>query len=112
MLHWQPGRQGGTYEKFTLFAGLPWLRCDLYLIRYCVGDYVTEHMDPIERGRHWRLNVELKRAKVGGQFATADGTHWRWWRFVFFRPDVEEHRVLPVLKGERLVLSFGWGVGK
>lgn len=112
--HWQPGRQGGTYSKLTLFAGRPWLRCDLYLIRYRVGDFVTTHTDPVESGRHWRMNVELRRAKSGGSF---DAMHpkavsVRWWRLVVFRPDVVPHCVTPVLEGERLVLSFGWAMGR
>lgn len=110
---WQPGRQGGTYEKLTLFAGRTWLPCDLYLIRYRVGDFVTTHVDPIERGRHYRLNIELRRAGCGGYFYAYPRdaiVFWRW-RVIVFRPDLATHAVTQVKRGTRLVLSFGWAVG-
>jgi hypothetical protein len=110
---WQPGRQGGTYSKLTLFAGRRWLPVDAHLIRYGVGDFVAAHTDSVDGRRHYRLNIELRRARCGGFFYAYPRSaivFWRW-RVVLFRPDLATHAVTQVKRGTRLVLSFGWAIG-
>lgn len=105
---WQPGRQGSGYAKLLLGRCRWPVNWDLWLLQYKLGSYITVHRDPVEGKQHYRLNVELWRAAVGGEFhCTSDGILFRWWRFVLFRPDVGYHSVSQIKRGTRYVLSFG-----
>jgi len=68
---WQKGRQGTGYDKMLLLT-LRWpLRFDSYLIRYPEGSEIPPHRDPVQQGRHYRLNIILKPPKSGGEFICA-----------------------------------------
>ena len=55
----------------------------------------------------YRFNIELKKAKKGGQFHCKK-TIWSWRnRIFFFRADNSYHYVTPIEEGSRWVLSFG-----
>lgn len=104
---WQHGRQGSGYDKLLLFA-TPWpLPCDMYLLRFPEGSSVPPHVDPVKRGRHYRLNVILRPARQGGEFVCAAPIH-AGRRIKLFRPDRELHSVTRIELGTRWVLSIGW----
>ncbi|HEX9391089.1 MAG TPA: hypothetical protein VF928_07235 [Usitatibacteraceae bacterium] len=108
---WQRGRQGTGYDKMLLLTA-PWpIPFDSYLIRYPEGSQVPPHKDPVEKGRHYRLNVILKAPRSGGEFICTSPL-FATSRVKLFRPDQCEHSVTKVVGGSRYVLSFGWVWGK
>ena len=86
------------------------LRFDSYLIRYPQGARIAPHTDPVQAGRHYRLNVVLKASPAGGDFL-CQSPLFASRRVKLFRPDISEHSVTPVLGGSRYVLSIGWVLG-
>jgi hypothetical protein len=108
---WQRGRQGSGYDKMLLLTA-PWpLPFDSYLIRYPEGSSIPAHTDPVQEGRHYRVNVILKSPKSGGEFVCASPIYSSK-RVKLFRPDACEHSVTRVEGGSRYVLSIGWVLGK
>lgn len=108
---WQSGRQGSGYDKMLLLTA-PWpVPFDSYLIRYPDGSSIPPHTDPVQRGRHYRLNLILKAPKAGGEFVCAKPIYSSS-RIKLFRPDECEHSVTLVQGGSRYVLSVGWVLGK
>ena len=104
---WQKGRQGTGYDKMLLFtSGWP-LPFDGYLIRYPEGSEIPPHSDPVQAGRHYRLNIVVKAPKSGGEFICA-APIFATRRIKLFRPDACEHSVTRVIGGSRYVLSVGW----
>jgi hypothetical protein len=111
VFRWQRGRQGSGYDKMLLLTA-PWpLPFDSYLIRYPEGSSIPAHTDPVQEGRHYRLNVILKSPKSGGEFVCASPIYSSK-RVKLFRPDACEHSVTRVEGGSRYVLSIGWVLGK
>lgn len=106
-LKWSRGRQEGGYEKLPLLVSPVPIPFDVYLIRYKTGDYIAPHVDPVGAGRHYRLNLILTTAEVGGEFVCKNPI-FETRRIKFFRPDVSEHAVTRITKGSRLILSVGW----
>lgn len=105
-LKWQKGRQATGYDKM-LIANARWpLRFDVYVLRFPQGCHVPEHRDEVRDGRHYRLNLVLKRAQSGGEFHCADPI-FETTRIKFFRPDVSLHSVTKIELGCRYVLSIG-----
>lgn len=104
---WQRGRQGTGYDKLLLLE-LPWpLPCDCYLLRFPQGCEVPPHVDRVESGQHYRLNLILRSARCGGEFV-CKAPLFASRRIKLFRPDVETHSVTRIEAGTRWVLSFGW----
>lgn len=104
-MRWVPGRQGSGYFKFLLFAfAFPLFGVDAYILKYPRSSYIKAHLDPV-RGKHYRLNIVLKKAEVGGLFYKNGAFHSG--RINFFRPDRETHGVSQVGLGTRYVLSIG-----
>lgn len=107
-MKWVQGRQGTGYEKLKLFQ---FLFFDCYLLRYKVGDSIPWHTDPIPNRKHLRLNIELKKAKVGGTLFLANAKNHsdvtKASRFTLFRSDIQPHMVTKILEGNRWVLTFG-----
>jgi hypothetical protein len=104
---WQRGRQGTGYDKMLLLASLWPHPFDSYLIRYPEGSEIPPHTDPVQKGRHYRLNLVLKAPKSGGEFICSSPI-FATKRVKLFRPDACEHSVSRVVGGSRYVLSFGW----
>lgn len=104
--YWQFGRQGTGYEVFTLINSKK-LNFDCHLIRYPVGASIPAHVDPVSRGDHYRLNIEIWRPKAGGELICSQSI-WRRGRINLFRPDKAIHAVTEVKEGIRYVLSIGW----
>ena len=84
---------------------------DSYLIRYPEGSAIPPHIDKVESGRHYRLNIILKSPASGGEFICKDPL-FATSRVKFFRPDISEHSVTQVVGGSRYVFSLGWVLGK
>lgn len=108
---WQRGRQGSGYDKMLLLTAAWPLRFDSYLIRYPAGSQIPPHTDPVQAGRHYRLNVVLKASPSGGAFI-CKAPIYASGRIKLFRPDVSQHSVTQVVGGSRYVLSIGWVVGQ
>jgi hypothetical protein len=106
-MNWQFGRQGTGYLKVLLLEGTWPLRFDSYLLRYPEGSSIPPHVDPIERGRHYRLNIVLKEPQRGGVFQCKKPIYTSR-RVNLFRSDISEHSVTKILHGSRYVLSVGW----
>jgi hypothetical protein len=107
LFKWQKGRQKTGYEKMLL-AGAIWpIKFDVYLLKFPEGCEVPPHTDKVDSGRHYRLNVILKKAKSGGEFICSSPIYSNR-RIKFFRPDVCEHSVTKVISGNRYLLSIGW----
>ena len=106
-MKWDMGRQGTGYEKKLLLTGRWPLPFDCYLLRYREGSMIPSHVDPVQAGKHFRLNIVLKAAKKGGEFICKNPI-FQTRRIKLFRPDVSEHSVVVVAEGVRYVLSIGW----
>jgi hypothetical protein len=104
---WQAGRQGSGYDKMLLLAASWPLRFDSYLIRYPEGSEIPPHTDPVQAGKHYRLNIILKSPQAGGEFMCA-APIFASKRIKLFRPDRCEHSVSRVIGGSRYVFSVGW----
>ena len=108
---WQRGRQGTGYDKMLLATASWPLPLDCYLIRYPEGSAIPPHTDPVESGRHYRLNIVLKSSPSGGEFVCAKPL-FASRRIKLFRPDACVHSVTPVVGGSRYVFSLGWVLGR
>lgn len=117
---WQPGRTS-PQSYFKLLLGRLWF-ADLYILKFPPGSSIDWHTDPVNPGlQHHRLNVFLRRPRVGCQimtkFLALDGEkrgaqkltmrHKPRWHYM--RPDVTEHAVNPNLDTKTgYILSLGW----
>lgn len=103
---WERGRQGTGYNKIRLFESQRF-KCDGYLLYYPEGSEIPLHIDHVDTGRHFRLNIMLKKAQKGGDFI-CENPVFRGWRMFLFRPDISAHAVSRIERGWRLMLSIGW----
>lgn len=110
MINWVRGRQdGGNYFKCEVFSfRLGKYGFDCYLIKYPTNSYIPPHVDPVDDHNHYRLNMVIKHAKLGGKFIKNGITQSG--RIFFFRPDRDEHQVSQIIKGTRYVFSLGLAV--
>lgn len=104
---WRRGRQQSGYDKVLLLQAVWPLPFDIYILRFRKGAQIFPHTDPVSRGRHFRCNMVLTRARVGGDFICATPI-FATSRIKIFRPDACEHGVTRVERGSRYVLSIGW----
>lgn len=107
LFKWEKGRQKTGYDKMLLCGALWPVKFDMYLLRFPEGCEVPPHKDTVLNGCHYRLNVVLKKAKVGGDFI-CENPIFESSRIKFFRPDKSSHSVTNVQKGNRYLLSVGW----
>lgn len=113
-LRWQQGKQGTGYEKLLIFA-TALIPFDLYLLRYKEGAGIPWHKDPTPGFKHHRLNFSFGKYEGGymnhiiNNRTDPSRHYWRMTRrLYYFRPDLVEHCVQPVIAGTRYVLSLGW----
>lgn len=107
LFRWEQGRQKSGYDKMLL-CGAKWpIKFDTYLLKFDVGSEIAAHVDKVESGNHFRLNIVLKKAKEGGNFICKNPI-FETNRIKLFRPDICEHQVSKITKGNRYVLSIGW----
>ncbi len=104
---WEKGRQQTGYDKLLLMTARWPLKFDLYLLRFPQGVSIPPHTDPVQAGRHYRLNLLVKKAHKGGDFVCQNPI-FESDRIKLFRPDVSEHSVTPVEEGSRYLISLGW----
>lgn len=106
-LKWEKGRQNTGYYKMLLFRFkiLKLLGFDLYILKSFPGVEVPEHSDVVEGFRHYRVNLILKKSKIGGEFF-ANEKILDWPRLKIF-PSDRPHSVSKIEKGKRIVLSLG-----
>lgn len=104
---WQSGRQLSGYDKMLLLYGLWPLPFDIYVLRFPEGSEIKAHTDPVSDNQHFRLNVVVWKAAAGGEFQCKDPI-FQTNRIKYFRPDVSEHSVSKVVRGNRYVFSVGW----
>jgi len=105
-LPWKDGRQEMGYKKIKLFESQR-LLCDCYLLYYPEGSQVQAHFDKVDFGKHYRLNIVIKKANEGGDFV-CENPIWNRYRVNLFRPDISEHYVKKIKNGYRIVFSVGW----
>lgn len=104
---WQVGRQKSGYDKMLLLWSFFPIPFDIYIIRYRPGSYIGPHTDENKQGKHYRMNIIIKRCAEGGEFIAKE-TILNLSRIKIFRPDITEHSVTEVKKGNRYILSIGW----
>ena len=83
-------------------------RLNVYLVRYSAGHRIVPHVDMVAEGegRLYKLNVVLVRPKAGGEFHCERTLFNLFGRLILFRPDLHEHRVTRIERGQRWLLSF------
>ena len=106
-LRWQKGRQNTGYDKLLIAINPFVVPFDCYLLRFPEGSEIPPHRDPIKSGRHYRLNVIIKRSPSGRRVHLRQ-SHLQSARVNVFRSDVSMHSVSRVVGGTRYVLSIGW----
>lgn len=107
LFRWQRGRQQSGYDKMLL-CGAYWpVKFDTYLIRFPLGSEIKPHVDKVSSGRHFRLNIIIKNAQLGGEFI-CENSLFQSNRIKLFRPDITKHQVTKITKGSRYILSIGW----
>ncbi len=107
LFRWERGRQKSGYDKMLLCGAIWPIKFDTYLLKFPQGSEIAPHTDKVESGKHYRLNLVLKSAEIGGEFICANPI-FETKRIKLFRPDVSEHQVSKVEKGNRYLLSVGW----
>jgi len=107
LFRWELGRQKSGYDKMLLCGALWPIKFDTYLLRFPEGSKILPHTDKVKWGKHYRLNIVLKNAEEGGEFECQNPI-FETKRIKFFRPDICQHQVSEVVKGNRYLLSIGW----
>jgi len=107
LFRWEKGRQKTGYDKMLIGGGLWPNPFDIYILRFNEGQEIPSHVDQVETGEHYRLNIILKEAEAGGEFICRTPIYENT-RIKYFRSDISEHAVSKVTKGCRFVLSIGW----
>lgn len=107
MFKWVEGRRKTGYCKMPLLINNFILPFDVYILKFPEGCEVRPHIDTVSGFRHFRLNLILKKAKIGGEFF-CETSYINTPRIKIFRPDKYVHSVSKVEKGCRYVLSIGW----
>lgn len=105
---WKEGRQKSGYKTLTLFnISSRFLKSDSHIIQYPEGAFIPEHTDPVDDFSHYRLNFIIKKPIQGGVFYSEKTVFSFLNRLFIFRPDQCKHSVSKVIKGKRIVYSFG-----
>jgi 2-oxoglutarate-Fe(II)-dependent oxygenase superfamily protein len=81
-------------------------RLNIYLVRYPEGHKVGPHVDMVSEGRLYKLNWVLAKPKAGGEFICDKNIFNLFGRLYLFRPDLYQHRVSKIERGNRWLLSF------
>lgn len=111
MWKWNKGRQQGTqYKKLQLWSFKIWkFGFDAFILHYPLPTLLGWHRDPVENGRHWRMNIRLK--GLASFFMQKDDKEvYVDSMIILFRPDIYPHMLrvyTPTWK-----LSFGFVIFK
>lgn len=98
---WNKGRQGSDYSVLTLLSS-KLLGIDFHVIHYPPNGRIPKHKDVVKNKNHHRRNFTVTGC---GKFYCDN--YRKWWRFIYFRPDLYEHSFTNGNK-DRYVLSLGW----
>lgn len=79
-------------------------------VTYPTHHSVMKHSDPVQKGRYYKLNFVLVKAKVGGVFECSNCIVTLFHRVYLFRPDKYEHSVSKIESGKRVLLSFALNI--
>lgn len=93
----------GNVKNRVLFQSR---RLSIYLVRYSAGHAIAPHVDMVSEGRLYKLNWILVKAGAGGEFFCERNIFSLFGRVILFRPDLYQHRVSRIERGERWLLSF------
>jgi len=107
LFRWDRGRQQSGYDKMLLCVAIWPIKFDLYFLKFPQGSEIAPHIDKVESGKHYRLNIVLKNADEGGEFI-CENPIFETSRIKLFRPDICEHQVSKIEKGTRYLVSIGW----
>jgi hypothetical protein len=86
-------------------------RLNIYLVRYPEGHKVGPHVDMVSEGRLYKLNYVLAKPEAGGEFICEKNIFNLFGRLYLFRPDLYQHRVSKIERGNRWLLSFALVTG-
>jgi hypothetical protein len=95
LFKWQGGRQvGSKYMKMPLwYFRLGRIGLDAYILKYEGNTRLPTHTDPVENGKHWRLNIVLK-GKSTFIIVKNGLVKYMNKRFTLFRPDIQAHSLV------------------
>lgn len=79
---------------------------NIYLVHYCAGHSIVPHVDMVSEGRLYKFNWVIVKPKAGGEFICERNIFNLFGRFILFRPDLYEHQVSKIERGNRWLLSF------
>ena len=105
MLNWVKGRGNTGYFKVLIMQSWIPIPFDIYILKFPKGSYIEPHKDPMDSGRHFRLNI-IWNSKSGGEFK-CDNNIIDWKFLKLFRSDRDLHSVCEIKEGTRYVLSVG-----
>lgn len=80
------------------------------LVTYPINHSVMNHVDNVQTGRYYKLNIILVQPKVGGVFKCQKCIINLFNRVYLFRPDKYEHSVTKIESGKRVLLSFALNI--
>lgn len=83
-------------------------RLNAYLVRYPEGHKVVPHVDMVSGGELYKLNCVLVKPGKGGEFICEKNIFNLFGRLYLFRPDLYQHRVSRIERGNRWLLSFAF----
>ena len=85
-------------------------RLSAHLIKIPEGSRINPHID---RHPEIRVNLELVRPSVGGQFYCARDAHlFRCGRLIVYKPHKVSHATWTAYSGGGLILTLGWATKK
>jgi hypothetical protein len=104
---WQKGRQENCeYQKFPLWYFRLWkFGFDCYILKYEGNQVLPSHRDPIEKGKHWRLNIGYGVSNFVCEKLSFGRRVGKLTIFIF-RPDLYEHSLYVFEKTTKLSLGF------
>lgn len=80
------------------------------LVTYPTNHSVIKHIDPVQQGRYYKLNLILIKPKAGGIFKCSKCIINLFNRVYLFRPDKYDHSVSKIVSGKRVLLSFALNI--
>lgn len=104
-MKWQKGRQDTVeYFKFKLFSfKVGRFGFDGYLLKYPALTHLLPHLDEVQDGKHYRMNITLR----GNNMFICQGKHFHIKEFIhIFRPDIQRHGLLVATETYKLSLGF------
>lgn len=102
-MKWYNGVCGGRYKKKCLYNGrileVSLLKCD-------VGENIGKHIDPPNKGKQYKVQINISKAMRGGEFI-CDKYILNLPFIKVYRADETAHGVSLVLLGKRVDLIIG-----